>query len=61
MKDIKTQIFMKYKSFMYQKIDTVFKRTLKKSQFVSAMSIKKNDILEHCVVNLKGVLQCTET
>lgn len=30
MKDIKTQIFMKYKSFMYQKIDTVFKRTLKK-------------------------------
>lgn len=29
MKDIKTQIFMKYKSFMYQKIDTLFKKALK--------------------------------
>lgn len=29
MKKLKTQIFMKYRSFMYQKIDAVYKNTLK--------------------------------
>lgn len=38
-----------------------FLKGLKKPQGLSAMSIKKNDILKHCVVNLKEVLQSTET